>query len=94
VARLLAIAAILLLTGCPLVRSNPVPAQIDPLCFAPVKDDVRWEGDPNDASTWDNLGGEVVPALREKLGESEVHRQACVQGLKRLDKAKVIDLGR
>lgn len=92
--RILAIAALLALTGCPLVRSNPVPAGIDPLCFQPVKDDVRWEGDPNDAATWDNLGGETVPALRSKLGESEVHRKACEQGLRRLDKAKVIDLGR
>lgn len=92
--RTLAVALLLVLTGCPLVRPQPVPAGIDALCFEPVKDDVRWEGDPNDPATWDNLGGEVVPALREKHAQSEVHREACVQGLKRLDKAKVIDLGR
>lgn len=92
---LLALPLALLLTGCPLVKqAKPVPALIDATCFQPVVDDVRWMGDPDDPATWDNLGGEVVPALRAKVATADTHREACVMGLKRLEKAKVIDLGR
>jgi len=98
VKRLLAIPFLCaLLTGCPfaLVRNGPpVSAQVDPLCFMPVVDTVRWEGDPNDARTWDALAGEVVPSLRTEVSTAELHRLACEQALRRLDKAKVIDLGR
>jgi len=92
---LILLIALALLTGCPLVKqAKPVPALIDATCFQPVVDDVRWEGDPNDPSAWDNLAGETVPALREKVATADKHREACVMGLKRLEKAKVIDLGR
>jgi hypothetical protein len=92
---LLALPLALLLTGCPLVKqAKPVPALIDATCFQSVVDYVRWEGDPNDPKAWDNLAGETVPALREKVGTADNHREACVMGLKRLEKLGVIDLGR
>lgn len=85
----------LLLAGCgTLGHKQSVPAQIDASCFDSVKDDVRWECDANDPACWDVLAGEVVPRLREKIGQSETHRLACEQGLRRLDKNGVIDLGR
>lgn len=94
--KLLVLPLCLLLAGCGslLVRRPAVPAQVDPLCFQPVKDNVRWTGNPDDPAAWDALAGDVVPTLRSKIGEAEVHRKACEQALRRLDKAKVIDLGR
>lgn len=88
--------AIALLTGCSTraARRPAIPAQCEAMCFVPCKDDVRWNADPNDPGAWDILAGEVVPALRDKLATCEVRRKACEQCLQRLDKAKVIDLGR
>jgi hypothetical protein len=94
---ILAIAIVCLLCGfgsCSVRQNKPVPALIDASCFQPVKDDVRWECDANDPACWDVLAGEVVPRLREKIGQSDAHRLACEQGLRRLDKARVIDLWR
>lgn len=94
--RALAATACLLLAGCGslLTRRPPVAAQVDASCFQAVVDSVRWTGDPNDPATWDILGGEVVPALRAEVATADAHRLACEQALRRLDKAKVIDLGR
>lgn len=86
----------LLLAGCGsfLVRRPAVPAQVDASCFQSVVDTVRWTGNPQDPATWDILGGEVVPALRAEVATADAHRLACEQALRRLDKAKVISLGR
>lgn len=72
-----------------------VDAHCDSICFMPcVGEDgdtgVRWEGDPQDARTFDALGGEVVPALGEKLRTCEVRRKACATCLQRLEREGVI----
>lgn len=86
----------LLLAGCGsfLVRRPAVPAQVDASCFQSVVDTVRWTGNPESAATWDVLGKHVIPDLRAEVKTAELHRLACEQALRRLDKAKVIDLGR
>lgn len=94
--RALIIIAVLLLAGCASNATRPVPAQCNQICFLPCTTDgdpgVRWEADPESSGAWDQLAGEVVPALTDKLRQCDVRREACVQCLKRLDKAGVIDL--
>ena len=90
------IAAVLLLAACSR-NTRPVPAPCNPACFLPCvaangDSGVRWEADPNGPAAWDVLGGEVVPALADKLRVCEVRRLACAQCLRRLEKAKVIKL--
>lgn len=95
---LVTVVAVFLLTGATCSRSTrPVPAQCNQICFLPCVSEngdsgVRWEADPNKPNAWDGLGGDVVPALADKLRSCDVRRQACVQCLRRLDKAKVIEL--
>lgn len=95
---LVTVVAVFLLTGATCSRSTrPVPAQCNPICLLPCVAEngdsgVRWEADPSDPAAWDALGGEAVPALADKLRVCEVRRQACVQCLRRLEKAKVIKL--
>jgi hypothetical protein len=101
-ALILAAGAVLLLCGFPgcNVRPNaPIPAQCDAVCFVPCvgKDEdtgVRVTGNPDDAGTWDEIGGDALDTLARKLRTCDVGREACVKCLNRLDKAKVIDLGR
>lgn len=92
---LFALLAVPLLAACGR-NTRPVPAQCNAVCFAPCAADgdtgVRWEADPNNPAAWDALGGEVVPALADKLRVCEVRRQACEQCLQRLEAAKVIKL--
>lgn len=95
---LVTVVALFLLTGATCSRNTrPVPAQCNQICFLPCVAEngdsgVRWEADPYNPAAWDDLGGEVVPALADKLRVCEVRRQGCEQCLKRLDKAKVIEL--
>lgn len=94
---LVTVAAVFLLAACSR-NTRPVPAQCNPICFLPCvaangDAGVRWEAVPSDPAAWDALGGEVVPALADKLRVCEVRRLACEQCLRRLDDAKVIQLG-
>lgn len=89
------------LTGCGLFpqryKPQAVPAQCDSMCYAPCvgKDGdtgVRVTGDPNDASTWDEIGELLASAFREKLESCDAHREACVKCLQRQQKAGVLTL--
>lgn len=88
--------ALLVLAACTHTPPKTVPAQCNPICFLPCAKDgdpgVRWEADPNSSDAWDELAGEVVPALVDKNATCELRRSACEQCLRRLDKAKVIEL--
>lgn len=96
----LACALVLLLTGatCQRRAAVPVPAQCNAICFSPCVDasgdtGIRWEADPNDPAAFDALGGDVTPALSDKLRTCDKRREACVQCLRRLDDRRVIRLG-
>lgn len=78
------------------VRTDPVPAACNAICFSPCTVDgdtgVRWEADPNDPAALDALGQTVVPALAARLRTCDTRREACAQCLRRLDDANVITL--
>lgn len=79
--------------GCsPLVREG-IPAQCELQGFVPCKSQARWEGDPDSADTWDNLGGDTLTQSREETRTCEVRRKSLEQCLRRLEKQRVIDLG-
>lgn len=92
----LAIAALLvtLLAGCPrlIVRPDPIPAQCDVIGFEVCKSEAKWEGDPNDAATWDKLGQDTLNESRDETRTCEVRRKALEQCLRRLEREKVIVL--
>jgi len=92
---LLIIAMVVATTGMSCSRwlgRQGIPAQCEPIGFQECKSTVRWEGDPEDAATWDLLGEEVLPAARAETRSCEVRRKALEQCLRRLDKAGVIEL--
>lgn len=85
------------LAACAHAPSLPVPAQCNPICMQACTGEagdtgVRWDVDPAKPGAWDDLGGEVVPALVGKLQVCEARRLACEQCLRRLDKAGAIKL--
>lgn len=89
-------ALLLASTGCASL-TRPVPALCNAMCFEPCTSaggdtGVRWEAAPEDPAAWDDLGGNVAPALADKLRVCEVRRQSCQQCLLRLDKAGAIKL--
>ena len=92
------VAGALMLSGCAAAPSaGPVPALCDARCLAPCvgkhgDTGVRWEATADDPAAFDALGESVIPALAEKLRGCELHRQACEQCLRRLDKRGVIGL--
>lgn len=90
----------LFLTGasCTPLERGAVPAECETICFMRCTNEagdtgVRWRSEPETADAWDALGGEVVPALAERVRICETRRTACVQCLRRLHRAEVIDLG-
>ncbi|MFE3969031.1 hypothetical protein [Stenotrophomonas sp. YIM B13575] len=92
----LAIAALMVLAGCT-QHLQRVPAQCDAMCFRPCVDagedtGVRVTADPAAADAWDNIGGDVVGQLADKLRTCDVRRKACEQCLRRLDAKNVIQL--
>lgn len=92
------VAALALCTGWSCTRASlPVPAQCNPICMQACTGEggdtgVRWAADPSKPDAWDDLGGDVVPALVGKLQICEARRLACEQCLRRLDKAGAIKL--
>ena len=40
---------------------------------------LRWEGNPEDAAAWDELGGSVLDQLIQKLRTCEVNRKTCAK---------------
>lgn len=92
----LPIAVLVLLAGCT-QHLQRVPAQCDVMCFRPCVDagedtGVRVAADPGAADAWDNIGGDVVGQLADKLRTCDVRRKACEQCLRRLDAKNVIQL--
>lgn len=99
--RLALIVALVLVTcgfdSCGQVRDQraTVDAHCDSICFMPCiaangDTGVRWDGDPQASAAFDALGGDVVPALTEKLRTCEVRRRACAVCLQRLEAEGVI----
>lgn len=89
-----------LLTGasCTSLQRGKMPAQCEAICFIPCTDadgdtGVQWLSDSNTPQAWDDLGGDVLPELAKRVRQCEVSRTACVQCLRRLHRAEVIDLG-
>ena len=77
------------------VTPPPFPAQCDAKCFVPcVKENgdtgIRIQGDPNVASTFDEIGTTAGTVFAATLRQCEVNRKACVQCLDRLERAGVI----
>lgn len=81
------------------VRSDPVQAQCDAMCYAVDKDApensscasrARWDGDPGDPGAWNQLTQGTVPELRGETWQCGVRLKACQQCLDRLQKAGVI----
>jgi hypothetical protein len=88
------VAALLLATACRSTPKLPIAAQCNPLCSVKcTTDGIAWTADPASAEAWDELGGEVVPALVGRVQACEVSRSACEQCLNRLDAAGVITQG-
>lgn len=52
----------------------------------------RVTADPAAADAWDNIGGDVVGQLADKLRTCDARRKACEQCLRRLDAKNVIQL--
>lgn len=89
---LLAIAALVALTGCRwAVKPSPIPAQCDALGWQVCKSQARWEADPADPQAWDALV-DTLEDSRAETRQCEVRRKALEQCLKRLEKAGVIVL--
>ena len=98
--RMLMIALVLMLTGCPrwIVKADPVPAQCDALFYVDDKtgDDsacasrAKWECDPKDPKAIDALFYGTVPQLRKVTWTCGVRRKACQQCIERLVKAGVV----
>lgn len=83
------------LAGCPrLFVRERIPAQCDPIGFQVCKSQAKWEGDPESADAWDNLGDDTLAASRAETRTCEVRRKALEQCLLRLEKQRVIDLGK
>ncbi|MGO1000747.1 hypothetical protein [Lysobacter sp. CA196] len=97
-ARPVVAALAIVLAGCAAApRAGAFPALCDTRCLAPCigpqgDTGVRWESAPDDPAGFDALGETVIPVLAEKLRRCELHRQACEQCLRRLDKQSVIAL--
>lgn len=73
----------------------PVPAQCDARCFEPCDYAVpKWNPpNPDSPEAFDYIPEQVIAPLQGKARTcDEIHRGACVQCLKRLDAAKVIQL--
>ena len=73
----------------------PFPAQCDAKCFVPCAKEngdtgIRINGDPNVASTFDEIGTTAGTVFAATLRQCDVHRKACVQCLDRLERAGVI----
>lgn len=86
-------------TGCKpeLVRPSraqapPVPAQCAAQCTASCLPAAwpRWEGDPDDPTTWDRLASDVLSPLRDAVEVCDVARATCVACLRRLERAHII----
>ncbi|MGH8081883.1 MAG: hypothetical protein ACREP7_15015 [Lysobacter sp.] len=94
--RALAIVACLVLAACTTGQHRgPIAAQCNPVCFDRCVDEqqdtgIRWDADPQDASAFDALAGEVVPALTGKLRTCDVRREACAQCIERLERRGLI----
>lgn len=88
----------LLLAGCGHFTKPAAPvADAGAICYQKCTPSltytgVRWEGDPEDSSTWDNLGEEegVVPLLAGMLLTCEARRQECAGFINSLKKRGVI----
>lgn len=88
--------ALLTTTGatCSRTARPAVPALCEPVGFEQCESKARWEGDPEDPRAWDALAGETLSQSREETRTCEVRRKALEQCLRRLDRERVIDLGR
>ena len=97
--RALAIACllVLVLTGatCRVKDSAPV-GDADARCYRPVipsvdpvDTGVRWECDAEDPACWDELKGDVIDPLQQKVVEGELARQACAGFLEDLKRRGV-----
>jgi hypothetical protein len=92
--------SLLLLVGCNSIKPVPereparaVPAQCDASCFqkCQLQKRVAWQCDPNSPACWDLLYPQVVDPLVRALDLcDDQNRQACVDCLLRLEKARVI----
>ena len=78
--------------GCSHNLIRGIAAQCNPIGFQVCKSQARWEGDPNDAATWDNLGDDTLNASRAETRGCEVRRKALDQCLRRLAQQGVIVL--
>lgn len=99
--RAIAIAAALLLAACatpgPVAErftAAPVPAQCDAACTTPCTPPAdgwpQWQGDPDAPETWDRWPTDVGRPLRELAETCDSARAACVQCLRRLERAGLI----
>lgn len=98
---ILATLAVMLLSGMSctrFIRSKPVPAQCEAVCYVDDgKDDETacasrstWEGDPKDPAAIDALIYGTVPALRKETWTCGIRLKACQQCIDRLVKAGVV----
>lgn len=73
------------------VRTEPVAAHCDALCYVPcTTDNIRWTADPNGAQAWDRLGDEVVQPLAQRVAECSQTKRACHTCLWRLQEQGVL----
>lgn len=95
--RLLLVALIVLATtgmSCSRYLGRPIPAQCAPMGFEVCKSQARWAGNPNDPAAWDALAADTLSDSRAETRTCEQRRLALQQCLERLERQRLIDLGR
>lgn len=82
---------LLLLTACRTdpIRPEPPTLSCPDICKVPCVAEngdtgVRWEADPADPDAFDDLAGNVIDALTQKLRRCEVSRATCHKCLNNL----------
>lgn len=100
--RLCALVMCIAIAGCArwAVRAKPVPAQCNAACYiddnatngSACASKAKWEGDPRQATAFDKLIYDTIPALREETWACGARLKACQQCLKRLQEAGVVEL--
>jgi hypothetical protein len=74
------------------IRTEPVAAQCEAMCFVPCTTEaIRWTANADGAEAWDALGDQVIQPLSQRVTEcSRTHRRACHLCLWRLQEQKVV----
>jgi hypothetical protein len=97
--RLALVIAAVLATACATTPRPPeraptlaVPVTCAPQCTVscvPVQW-PQWQGDPAAPATWDRIDSDVIAPLRAALERCDGARAACVQCLRRIERAGVV----